>query len=197
MKIERRDLNLLLIVAVVLIAGIGIGYAALSTTMTITFGDVTQSVLTWNVGFDTTGSPISGTAAGTSATGRTCGTATVTATTVTVADSQLSKPGDKCTYALTIKNTGTIPAILSTITPTKPSGITCNTATGGNMVCGNITYKLTTDAAGSTVLTTGGTLAASTGTLPVYLVVSYTGTTLNSAAVNHTGASFALTYDQA
>ena len=194
MNIERKDLKLLLAVAVILIAGIGIGYAALSTTMTITFGNVSQSALTWNVGF--TGTTATATEAGTSTTGRVCGTATITATAVTIADSQLSKPGDKCTYALTVKNSGTIPAKLNTITPTAPSSITCNPSSGGNMVCGNITYKLTTDAAGTTTLTTGGTLNAN-DTLPLYLVVSYTGNDVNSSAVVQSGATFALTYDQA
>jgi len=97
--------------------------------------------------------------------------------------------------ALNIKNSGGIAAKLSAITPTKPGSTTCATASGGNMVCGNITYKLTTDSAGSTVLTSQ-TLAAGAA-LPVYLVVSYTGTTLNSTAVTQSNATFSLAFAQA
>jgi len=178
---------------VVLILGIIVAYAALSTTLNLKFTGVTQNALTWDVGF--TGTSASGTAAGTSATGRTCGAATITATSVSVAATTLSKPGDKCTYALNIKNSGGLAAKLSAITPTKPGSTTCATASGGNMVCGNITYKLTTDSAGSTVLTSQ-TLAAGAA-LPVYLVVSYTGTTLNSTAVTQSNATFSLAFAQA
>jgi len=80
---------------VVLILGIIVAYAALSTTLNLKFTGVTQNALTWDVGF--TGTSASGTAAGTSATGRTCGAATITATSVSVAATTLSKPGDKCT----------------------------------------------------------------------------------------------------
>ena len=191
---RKQSLKFLLLVAAILVVGVGVAYAALSTTLNITFGNVTQNAITWNVGF--TGSSATATAAGTSATGRTCGTATITASAVTVADTTLSKPGDKCTWTLTVKNSGTVAAKLNTITPTAPTGITCGTATGGNLVCGNITYKLTSDSAGSTVLTTGNTLAAN-GTQTVYLVAMYNATGLQSTAITHTGAKFTLTYAQA
>jgi len=191
---KRQDYKFLLLVAIILVAGIGIAYAALSTTLTITFGQITQSALTWDVGF--TGTSATATAAGTSGTGRVCGTAAITPSTVTIANSQLSKPGDKCTYELTIANNGTVDATLGAITPTAPTSVTCGTATGGNLVCGNITYKLTTDAAGSTLLTTGGTLAKS-ATQKVYLVAMYNASGLQSTAINQSGAKFTLTYNQA
>ena len=191
---NNQNLKFILAVALVLLGGISIAYAALSTTLTITFGKVTQNALTWNVGF--TGSSATATAGGTSATGRSCGAATITASAVTIADTTLSKPGDKCTWKLTIKNSGTVGAKLNSITPTKPTSITCGTADKGKMICGNITYLLATNSDGSTQLGTGGTLAAN-GTLDVYLVASYTGTGLNSAAVTQTGAKFAIGYTQA
>ena len=192
---KKENLLPLIIVAGVLVVGIGIAYAALSTTLTITFGNVTQTALNWNVGFQ--GTTISGTPGGTSSTGRSCGTATVAQDTlsVTVADTTLSKPNDSCTYTLTVKNSGNIPAKLDNITPTAPSGITCGTISGGNMVCGNITYKLASNSDGSTILPTNTTLAASE-TQTVYLVVKYTGTTTNSSSVTHTGATFTLNYIQ-
>lgn len=191
---NRKVLNIALAIVSVLTIGIVVAYAALSATLNISFSGVTQNALTWNVGF--TGSSATGTAAGTSATGRSCGTATITSSTVSVAATTLSKPDDKCTYTLTIKNSGGIAAKLSSITPTKPSSITCGTASGATMVCGNITYKLTSDSAGNTALATNTTLNAG-GSLTVYLVASYTGTSLNSTAVTQSGAKFVLSYAQA
>lgn len=193
-KRNSKNLKILLLAAAIFVAGVGIAYAALSTTLSITFGNVTQSAVSWNVGF--TGSSATGTAAGTSATGRSCGNATITSSAVTLADTTLSKPGDKCTYTLTIKNSGSIAAKLNSITPTAPTGVTCGTASGGNLVCGNITYKLTSDSAGSTVLTTGNTLA-SNGTQTVYLVVMYNASGVQSSAITQTGAKFTLNFEQA
>jgi len=193
-KIRGKKLNFLLIIAAVLVVGIGVAYAALSTTLNITFGNVTQSAISWNVGF--TGTTATATASGTSATGRVCGNATITSSAVTLAETTLSKPGDKCTYTLTVKNSGSVGATLNSITPTAPTSISCSTATGGNLVCGNITYKLTSDAAGANVLTTGNTLAAN-ATQTIYLVAMYTGTGVQSSQVVHNGAKFTLSYIQA
>ena len=192
----KKKYQLALIVAIVMLLAITTAYAALSTTLNIQTNSVVQEALTWNVGF--TGTSATATSTGTSTTGRSCGTATITATSVTVAETTLSKPDDKCVYTLTVKNSGTIPAKLSTITPTKPTGtsVTCGTASGPTMVCGNITYKLTSNSAGTTALATNTTLAAN-GTQTVYLVVSYTGTTVNSSEITQSGAKFALKYDQA
>ncbi len=191
---NRKTLTVVLAIVSVLVLGIVVAYAALSTALNVSFSGISQNALTWNVGFQ--GSSASGTAAGTSSTGRSCGTATITSSTVSVASTTLSKPGDKCTYTLTIKNSGTIAATLSSITPTKPTSTTCATASGATMVCGNITYKLTSDSGGSTALVTNKTLAAGASST-VYLVASYTGTGLNSSAVTQSGAKFAINYAQA
>ncbi len=197
--LQNKNLRFLLLVAAILIVGVSIAYAVLSTTLTITFNKVTQNGINWNVALDTSGSPVEGTPAGTSATGRTCGDATVTSTTVTVANSSVSKPGDKCTYALTVKNTGSILATLAEINVTKPTtgGSTMSSCTisGASMVCDKITYKLTTDAAGSTLLATNSTIAASANQ-PVYLVVMYNDdSAVSGTAQTQTGASFSLVYN--
>ncbi len=196
MKIlKNENLRFLLLVALILVVGIGIAYAALSATLDITFNRITQNAITWDIAF--VGNSATGTPAGTSATGRSCGTATITATSVTVADSSVSKPGDKCTYALTIKNNGTVNGILSSITPTAPTSVVCETATAGNLVCGNITYKLTTDATGDTLFTSGGSLAAD-ASQTIYLVVLYNKTDeVQSTQIEQSGAKFTLTYNQA
>lgn len=192
---DRSSLYVTLVAVLISIIGLTVAYAALSTNLTITTGNVKQNALTWNVGFDTTSTTVAATAAGTSATGRTCGDATVAAGAVTIADTTLSKPGDACTWALTVKNAGDIAATLSSANGTAPSGVTCGTNTTGKMVCGNITYTLTSDAAGSTIITTGTTLN-SKASQAVYLKAEYTGTTLNATAVTQTGAKFTLVYGQ-
>ena len=65
------------------------------------------------------------------------------------------------------------------------------------MVCGNITYKLTTNSGGSTLLTTSAGNLTAGSSLTVYLVAEYTGTTVNSSAVTQTGGKFTLVYNQA
>lgn len=172
--------------------GISIAYAVLSTTLTITLNQMNQQGLTWNVGFQP--GNVAGVATG--STGIVCGNATVTANTVTVDDTTLSTLHDKCVYELTVKNTGSVDAILSTITPTEPSSATCNTATTSTMVCGNTTYKLSTDAAGQSLLATGGVLAANTGTTTVYLTVAYEGEDVNAAAAVWNNGGFTLVYSQ-
>ena len=198
MKIlQNKNLRFLLLVAAILIVGVSIAYAVLSTTLTITFSKVTQNSIDWNVAFDTTTNPVEGTPAGTSATGRTCGDATVTANSVTVANSGVSKPGDKCTYQLSVKNTGSILARLAEINTTQPSvggtPMSC-TVSGASMVCNKITYKLTTDAAGTTLLATNSTIAAS-ASQAVYLVVMYNDEDVTATAQTQTGASFSLVYN--
>lgn len=188
---EQQNNKSIIIVTILCAAlfGISIAYAALSATLTITMGKVTQNALTWNVGFET------GTVNGTSTGGATCGQATATSDSVTVANTTLATLHDKCVYKLKVKNTGSVAAQLSAISAKTPSSVTCNTTTTSQMVCGNITYKLTTDAAGSTLLGTGGTLAASSGTLDVYLSAEYTGTETGASSEQNNGG-FTLTYSQ-
>ena len=192
---DKKTIYAVLVAIVIAGAGLSIAYAAMSTTLTTTFGRVTQNALTWNVGFDTTSTSVSATAAGTSATGRSCGTATIATGTVTIGDTTLSKPGDKCTWAVTIRNSGGIGAKLSSIAGTQPSGNTCSTQTG-TMTCGNIKYSVTTDTAGSIVLKSGTSLAANQ-TLAAYIVAEYVPTNaVQSSAITQTGATFKMTWAQ-
>jgi len=193
---ERKRLYVIMCALAVAVVALSIAYAALSATLNIGVSSVQQTPQTWNVAFQA--GTVTGTAAGTSAVGRSCGTATVNATTASIAATELSKPGDKCTYALTIKNTGSINATLASITPTQPTGtgVSCSTASGAQMVCGNITYTLASNTSGS-LLPTGGTLAASTGTLPVYLIAEFTGETLSGTEIVQSNAGFTLVYNQA
>ena len=178
------------------VAGLSIAFAALSTSLNINFGNVTQTRHSWNVHFK----PVSGLAAQetkTSTTGFSCGTASTSSNklTVTVTNTQLSKPDDKCVWALEIQNEGTIDASLATITAVQPTSKTC-TISGASMICGNVTYKLTTDAAGNTPLTLNSTVSSSSN-LPVYLVAMYNDSTLDDS-INETqsSAGFTLIYNQ-
>ena len=195
MEKNKKGSYIIMGVLSVMILGLSIAFAALSATLNINFGNVNQSVQTWNVAF--TGSSVAGTASGSASTaGRSCGTATVTATQVDVGDTQLSKPDDKCQWVLTVKNNGTISAKLSTITANKGNN-TCNiggtTGSQTSMVCGNITYTLTSD--GTTALPINTSLAAN-ATQNVYVTAEYTGTGVNTTAVTQSGLSFVLGYTQ-
>jgi len=192
-KLQKKDLKLLLLIAAIFVVGTGIAFAALSATLTLTFGTITQNSLQWDIAFQ--GSSASPTVGGTSATGRSCGTATITSTSVTVAATTLSKPGDKCTYELTVANSGTVNAKLTSITPTAPTSTVCGTLSSGNMVCGNITYKLTSDSTGNTLLPTNTNLNSG-ATQTMYLVISYNADTLSDTEITQSGAKFSLVYDQ-
>ena len=194
-KANPERLSLILGITLAILVVITVAYAALSSTLNITVNKVTQSILTWDVGFQT--GTVTAVEGGTSGTGRSCGTATVTTGTVTIATTTLSKPDDSCTYALTVKNTGGIDAILGTITAVDPTGNTCTKSNGNaKMVCGNLTYSLATNAQGTTFLTTGGVLAKSTGTQTIYLIIKYTGATVSLNAEEQTSAGFTLLYNQ-
>ncbi len=190
---NRDNLTIIVGILIVAIVGLTIAYAALSTNLKVTYSNVTQNAATWKVAFVTADS-VSGTAAGTSATGRSCGTAAVTETTVTVAKTVLSKPSDACSWAVTVKNTGSIAAKLSSITTTAPSGVSCTGTNTGSLVCGNITYQILK---GSAVLAKDESLAASTGSLSLTVKATYTGTSVNASAVTQAGAGFTLAWGQA
>ena len=98
---NNKNKSMIAIIAILVIALItlSIAFAALSATLNINFGNVNQTAQTWNVQFKDSTASVTATEGGTSATGRSCGTASVSATQVTVANTELSKPGDKCTWA--------------------------------------------------------------------------------------------------
>ncbi len=198
----RRNYIRVLLVALVMVISIGIAYAALSATLTVTTNKVTQNVYTW----EHTMSCTKTSDVGTSATGRTCGAVTSSTngtTAVTIGDTTLSKPEDGCVYKCTISNTGTIGSKITGISPTAPTSTTCTVTTAStsataNMVCGNITYGIYASASvsGTTITTTNltvptaGIALAAGGTKDVYLVVRYSGTTLNTAAVTQSNGKF-------
>lgn len=197
-KISRNKLIVVLIVLLIISLFLAIGYSALSTVLNVDFGTVSQSVQTWEVGFEVNSS-INATIGGLGPTGRECGTASTTATTATIADTTLSKPGDSCRWTLKVKNTGTIGAILNSVSASYGTlSCTKTTPTTGvtpKIVCGNITYKITSDANGNTLLAANQTIAANTYKY-VYLFAVYTGSDIHSGNITQSGVSFSLVYNQ-
>lgn len=215
---KKRGNGIYIIIAVLLVVAIGlsIAYAALSTTLNINFTTVTQTTQTWDVKFNPTGS-VTATSSGTDGTGnvtgmRVCGTATVDATTISIAATTLSKPQDKCIWKFTVKNSGTIDAKLQGLSATAPTSTyandNCTVATAKNTItCANIKYTLATDTSG-TLLTTGGTLAKSGGTKDIYVIAEYLdvssisdtvnikAATSSATEVTHTNAKFTVAYYQ-
>lgn len=195
MKNERKSLFVIVTILAIAVLGLSIAYAAMSTVLTARFSSIASNPVNWEVGF--VEGTVAGVGSGTSDVGRTCGTASVSASNASVTATTLSKPGDTCTYALTIKNTGNIDANLSSIAPTQPTGATCSVAEGAKMVCGSITYKITTDSAGNTLLTANRLLEKTSGELPVYLIATYSGENIGESGFTQSGAAFTLTYNQA
>lgn len=193
MENKKKENNQSLIIVALLCAmlfGISIAYAALSATLNITYSKITQSAISWNVGFQT--GTVTGTKTGSS--GAVCGDATVTANSATVADTTLATLHDKCVYKLKIKNTGSVDAVLSSISAKTPTSMSCNTSTTSQMVCSNVTYKLTIDQNGQSLLGTENVLPAESGAMDVYLIVEYTGT--DSSASTQNSGGFTLNYAQ-
>ena len=197
---NRKSLYVILGVLCFSVVMLSVAFAALSTTLTINFGNVTQTVQTWNIGYNLTpGNVINGVEGGTTeVSGRSCGQAVVTRNNVAIANVSLSKPEDSCYWAIPISNTGTIAAELASIAWTAPTSTTCSPNSGASMTCGNITYKLTTDVAGSTLVTTSnfGKLNSSSGKT-VYLYALYNANTVNSSAITQKNAILSLIFNQA
>ena len=200
-KKTKKKLYSIVGAVLLVLAGITIAYAALSATLNVTVNKLTMTSVGLDVHFKT--ESVTATKANTnngSTTDIVCGTATSSGSEVTVADTTLDLPGDKCTYTLTVENTGALPVKLTGIAK-KGSESACGTISGASYTCGNITYKLTTDAAGTTALSTSSapTLAASTGTQTIYLVVmhkDHDASGLVSSATSYSNMGFSLTYTQ-
>jgi len=161
---DKKMLTISLGVALVLVFGVVIAYAALSSTLNATFNGVKQESLSWNVGFNTaSGSTITGSSTGNS-TGHACGSASVTSNGIVVGTTSVSKPGDSCSYSFRITNSGSVQAKVSSITAIKPNSTSCTTtsnSTTSTMVCGNVTYTFS-GVTNNETLSTGST---KTGTL--------------------------------
>lgn len=182
--------NYLIIALLAILIVMGIGYAAFSTSLNITGSANISS--TWNVAFDTTKTTgVSGVVSkttgfsggtapdGTVSYGENGQTATINAT--------LRQPGDKVTFTLTIKNTGTITAKLATPsvkgTNCTASGLTCTSSSGH--------IKFTVGNPAST------TLPASTGTTTITVTAEFPNTTVSSSTTENASITVTLNATQA
>lgn len=206
MKRKSKKKLYITIISLILIASLlSVVFAALSTTLTVNVGNLTQIATKWNISISSA-SAINN--YGSSATGRSCGTISTTNNTVTVTATTLSKPGDLCEYSITFTNNNTtMNAKLDSLTATAPTSTTCtyttfSSCTSGNtcqykMVCGNITYTLSSNEAGTSAPTnlasfTGGTTTSQT----VYLRAEFTGSSPSGTAVTQTNPKFTVVYAQ-
>lgn len=195
---NKKFVNTLFIILITLLLSTFIAFSALQTTLNITVNKTTQNALTWNIGFIT--GTIEGTATGTNTSLMSCGSGTATATTISGIKVKLANKGDYCSYTFKIQNTGNIAGKISSISVTKPSGVTCS-VTDSTMVCGNITYKLHYDTATSTTLVKANdTIAAKSGstatTKTIVLTAEYTGTNLSEEDFSQSGFAYTINYTQ-
>lgn len=187
---KNKSLVVITILCAVLL-GLSVAYAALNATLNVTMGNVAQSALTWNVGFEP--GTVQGSKTGANAI---CGEATATSNSVSIANTTLTTLHDKCVYNLKIKNTGSVDAEIASIVGKAAASISCDTTTTSKMICGNITYKLTTDAAGNSLLGVGNVLAKTNGVLDVYLTAEYEGMETVSEDVEQNTGGFTINYTQ-
>ncbi len=203
MKRNKKTLYTIILILVVIIISLSIAFAALSTTLIVNFASVNQNAYTWNVQFDTGTTNVAPTKNSTNQSSNfTCDNATVSASSVTVSNVKLSKPGDYCIWAFKVDNYGTMPAKLTNISSSKAGTGSCTTS-GATITCGCVTFKLAKNTAGSTLVTTSNTsLAAGSSTTPtqlqLYLRADYTPTTVAQvnacAAQTNTNLTYTLTW---
>lgn len=194
MKEKEKKIQKIIIVIVLLIAaifGLVIAYSALTATLHIQFSTITYNSVTWNVGFEP--GRINAIKRGSNET--VCGEAVINPNFVEIDNISLYTLHDKCIYPLKIKNTGTIDAVLGSIAAKTPASSSCDTSQPAKMICGNITYKLTIDEAGTKLLNTMEEIEAKKGQLDVYLYTEYTGLELGIKEEQNSGG-FALNYFQ-
>ena len=172
MEKERGAKLIAVIALLVAVAGLTIGYAAYSSTLTIN-GTATVDPADWNVKFAYT--------SGDSLTAKKTGTAaettapTLTDTAVSGFDVVLKAPGDSITYKFSVKNTGTLDAKLGTYTfgtlscaPNAGSTITQEDAT---KLCNELKYTLTY--ADGSEITVGEKLEKTTGSKDLVLKLEW------------------------
>jgi len=158
--------SLFLIVLLVSVFGLGIAYALLSTTLTIS-GTTSVSAATWDIHFNNLGASSTGDATYTLP-------QFTSNTSLTDYEIVLTKPGDSVTFTFDIVNAGTISSTISSLTKGTPScsGV-AGSSTGtsdGPIVCNNLTYSYTYS--DGTVVGVGDTLNKGE-TKSVKLTLSY------------------------
>lgn len=182
-----------IVILITVIASISIAYSLLSSTLNVQFGNVTQNVYTFDVGFPS--QTVSGSSGGSSFSN--CGIATAYGNSATIQGAELFF-GASCTFEFTIKNSGSLSSKLTAITKIVPENMTCNDVATGQFRCyvnpSYIHYRLCSDSACNTLLTTNTTLASNQSMI-VYLKIYSSG---SAGAINEnahlSGGGFKLTF---
>lgn len=147
MEKEKNGKTLAIIALFVAIVGLSVGFAALSTTLTIN-GTGTVKTSKWDIHFANLGATpgLTGSAEEVTA-------PTLTDTTVQTFDVSFTAPADSVTYTFDVVNDGSYDAKISSVTiPTPQCTGTGTTAdTDASNVCNNLTYTLTYSTTGETV----------------------------------------------
>ncbi len=178
----------------VMVVCISVAYAALSSTLKINFGNVIQEPVTWNVGFS--GSSYAGVAGSNNSSKTVCGSASITANTVTI-NPKIGGVGDSCFYEIPIKNSGTIDAKIDSIRIFAPDGVMCTqSATPPRLECGAIAYAFTYKVATSTAYPKVGDILAAGQSRTIDLSLKYIKPTTELVDFTQNGFKFMINYVQ-
>ena len=192
MKDNRKVLYVLVAFALVLsVAGIAVGFAAMSTNLDIQ-GQAEVIPATWKIRFENLSAPtITGDAS------------VETAPTITNDthlgdyDVVLTAPGDSVVYTFDVKNAGTLDAKLTAYNFATPTftGTGTNASADATIAQQNVVYTLTYS--DGTAIGVNDTLAAGASrTLKLTVAYPATATTLPEAEVDITGMDVTFTYSQ-
>ena len=193
MKDDKKVLYGLVVLALVLsVVGISIGFAAMSTDLTIN-GSAEVVPASWDIKFKDLSSPtITGDAEVTTA-------PTITSDThIGNYAVKLTKPGDSVTYTFKVANDGTIDALLTNFIKATPTftGTGATAAADATIVQNNFVYTITYS--DDTAITKNTDELDAKSYKTVKLVVGYKddATTLPTNAVTISGLDITFTYGQ-
>ena len=192
MKDNRKVLYVLVAFALVLsVAGIAVGFAAMSTNLDIQ-GQAEVVPATWKIRFENLSSPtITGDASVTT------GPTITNDTHLGDYDVVLTKPGDSVVYTFDVKNAGTLDAKLTAYNFATPAftGTGTNAAADATIAQTNVVYTLTYSD-GSAIGVNDTLAAGESKTLRLTVEYPASATTLPEAEVDITGMDVTFTYSQ-
>lgn len=195
MNKKEKKIYIILFTISILVIGFSIVYVFFSTPLKIKYANLAHSTPTWDVKLKkgvTLDENVNNNSDKVD-----CGHVIVTNSSIKVDSVKLSRPGDMCSYPITVEDKGKVDAKLVKVSAFSPINVSCESSFDGELICGNIIYRLTTDSAGKKILTAGSQrLKKIDGVANFYLVVSVLEGTTNEKEVSHVGAGFTVVYAQ-
>ena len=192
MKDNRKVLYVLVAFALVLsVAGIAVGFAAMSTNLDIQ-GQAEVIPASWKIRFENLSAPsITGDASVTT------GPTITNDTHLGDYDVVLTKPGDSVVYTFDVKNAGSLDAKLTAYNFATPTftGTGTNAAADATIAQTNVVYTLTYSD-GSAIGVNDTLAAGQSKTLRLTVEYPSSATTLPEAEVDITGMDVTFTYSQ-